>query len=125
MTGEETERAEQGHFGEAQSRRNAIPERRTGTGHPRHCTYLKIPEHRLNSLNLTEAAAQQWLDWCHTLRLLVSELREQWSTVRGLKDALDKRAKVWNDGTRAHDQGVAMAGVKECLLFLFKLREHE
>ena len=35
--------------------------------------------------------------------------------VRGLKDALEG-AKVWNDRKIAHDQGVAMAGVKECLL---------
>ena len=55
----------------------------------------------------------------------MSELRDQWSSIQGLEDTLDKGAKVWNDGTRAHDQGVALAGAKECLLVVGNLREHK
>ena len=78
--------------------------------------------HKPSSSILTETATQQWLDWCHTIHLLVSVLREQ-STVRGLKDALDEVAKMWNNAMRSQDMGVVMAGVKEYLLVLGKLRE--
>ena len=118
------ERAEQGHPGEQQRLTNPSPERDgleqaiQGT-----ITYLNnIPMHKPNSPILTEATAQQWLDWCHTFRLLVSVLRER-STVRGLEDALDKGAWMWNNWMKSQDMGDAMVGVKECLLVLGNLRE--
>ena len=80
--------------------------------------------HNPNSPILTEAVTQQWLDRSYTIRLLMSVLREQ-STVRGLEDALDKGARMWNNGMKSKDMGVAVAGVKECQLVLGKLREHE
>ena len=74
VTGRETERAEQGHFGEEQSRTNPFPERdEREQAIQDTITYLSnLPEHKPSSLNLTEALAQQCLDWCCTLRLLMS-----------------------------------------------------
>ena len=81
-----------------------------------------LPMHKPSSPILTEATTQQWLDWCHATRLLMSVLRER-STVRGLKDALDNGARKWNSGMKSQDMGDATAGVKECLLVLGNLRE--
>ena len=78
--------------------------------------------HKPSSPILTEATTQQWLDWCHTFRLLVFVLRER-STVRGLKGALDKGARMWNKGMKSQDTGDAMVGVEECLLVSGNLRE--
>ena len=114
-----TERAEQGHFEEEQRWTNPFPERdELEQAIQSTITHLNnLPMHKPSSPILTEATTQQWLDWCHTIRLLVSVLREQ-STVPGLKDALDKGARMWNNGMKSQDMGDAMAGVKECLLVL-------
>ena len=86
-------------------------------------THVKdLPMHKSRSPILTEATTQQWLDWCHTIRLLMSVLRER-SMVRGLEDALDKGARMWNNEMKSQDMVDAMAGVKECLLVLGNLRE--
>ena len=81
-----------------------------------------LPMHKPSSQILTEATTQQWLDWRHPIRLLMSVLRER-STVRGLKGALGKGARMWNSGMKSQDMVDAMAGVKESLLVLGKLRE--
>ena len=119
-----TERPEQGHSGEQQRCTNASLERdELEQAIQSTITHLNnLPMHKPSSPILTEATTQQWLDWCHTIRLLMSVLRER-STVRGLKDALDKGARMWNNGLKSQDTGDAMAGIRECLLILGNLRE--
>ena len=44
----------------------------------------------------------------------------------GLKDALDKEARMWNNGMKSQDMGGAMAGVEGCLLVFGQTqRKHE
>ena len=50
-------------------------------------------------------------------------MREQRFAVPGLSQALDGRVRLWSEGTKAHDHGAAMTGVKRCLQLLDKLRE--
>ena len=73
-----TERAEQGHFREQQRWTNPSPERdELEQAIQSTITYLdNLPMHKPCSPILTEATTQQWLDRCHTIRLLVSVLRE-------------------------------------------------
>ena len=86
-------------------------------------SYLNnLPMLKPSSPILTEATTQQWLHKCHKIRLLVSVLKEQ-STVRGLKNAFDNGARMWNSEMKSQDMGDATAGVKEFLLVLGKLRE--
>ena len=117
-----SERAEQGHPGEQERRTNPSPvEDELEQAIRSTITHLNnLPMHKPSSPILTEATTKQRLDWCHTIRLLMSER----STVRGLKDAVDKGARMWNNGMKSQDMGDAMAGVQECLLVLGKLREN-
>ena len=71
-----TERAEQGHFGEEQRWTNPSPERdELEQAILSTITYLNnLPMHKPSSPILTEATTPNWLDWCHTIRLLVSVL---------------------------------------------------
>ena len=51
-----------------------------------------------------DVTLQQWPEDCRARRSLVSELKEQRSTILGLKHALDGGVRLWNEGTGAHDR---------------------
>ena len=53
-------------------------------------------------LTPTDVKFQQWMADCCALRSFVFELKEQRSTLLGLKHALDERVRLWNEGSEAH-----------------------